>query len=108
MTHGIGKIIDAEKTAARQDSVRETTLKDIENQFTANALNVDRRKLTSVLAETVDILRRCGRGWIISKPIFGLSIASKMRNICSPSIWPQPLIGKYISTDSVIGHGLGI
>ena len=86
MTHGTGKIIDAERTAARQDSVRETISKDIENQFTANALNVDRRKLTNVLAGTVDILRRCGRGWIISKPIFGLNIARKMRNTCSLSI----------------------
>jgi hypothetical protein len=89
MTHGIGKIIDAERAAARQDSVRETILKDIENQFTANALNVDRRKLTGVLAGTVDILRRCGRGWIISKPIYGLSIVSKMRTIYSPSTCPR-------------------
>ncbi|PCG93023.1 Hypothetical protein PENO1_085530 [Penicillium occitanis (nom. inval.)] len=57
MTHGIGKLIDAERTAARQDSVLEMISKDIENQFTANALNVDRRKLTNVLAGIVDILR---------------------------------------------------
>lgn len=86
MTHGIGKLIDAERTAVRQDSVREMISKDIENQFTANALNVDRRKLTNVLAGIVDILRRCGRGWIISNPIFGLNIARKMRNSCSLGI----------------------
>jgi hypothetical protein len=108
MMHGIEKIIDAKRTAAKQDSVPGTTLKDTESQFITNALNVDQGKLTSVLAGIVDILRKCGRGWIILKPIFGLSIASKMRKICSPSICPQPLIGRHVLTDSAIGHGFGI
>jgi hypothetical protein len=71
MTHDIEKIIDAKRTVAMQDSVLGTILKDIENRFTANVLNVDQRRLTSVLAGIVDILRRCGRGWITSRPIFG-------------------------------------
>lgn len=69
MRHDIEKIIDAKRTVARQDSARETTLKDIGNQSTANTLNVDRRKVISVLVGIVGILRKCGRGWTISKLI---------------------------------------
>ncbi|RAO72712.1 uncharacterized protein BHQ10_008724 [Talaromyces amestolkiae] len=58
MTHGIEKIINAKRTVARRDSARETTLKDIGNQSTADTLNVDRKKLISVLVGIVDILRR--------------------------------------------------
>lgn len=104
MKHAIEKIIGAKRTAVMQSLVPGTILKDTENQSIIKALNADRKKPTSVSAEVVDNLRKSGRGWIISKPIFGLSTASKMRKFCFPSIQPQPLIGSYILTDSPIGQ----